>query len=99
MLIDADLRRGNIHGYFEQPVEGGLAEVLQGRMTMKEAIRETGIANLSFMRAGERPHNPSELLLSPQTKDFIRELRSEFDYVVFDCPPLDRKSTRLNSSH
>lgn len=88
LLIDADLRRGNVHGYFEQPLEGGLAEVLQGRLSIREATRETGIPNLFFMRAGERPANPSELLIGPATKELVKDLRSEFDYVVFDCPPL-----------
>jgi Mrp family chromosome partitioning ATPase len=40
------------------------------------------------MRAGERPSNPSELLLGGRTKELIEELRGRFDYVVFDCPPL-----------
>lgn len=88
LLIDADLRRGNIHGYFEQPLEGGFSEVLQGKLGLKEAVRETGIDNLYFMRAGERPANPSELLIGSGTKDLIQQLRQEFDYVVFDCPPL-----------
>lgn len=88
LLIDADLRRGNVHGYFEQPLEGGLSEVLDGKLGVQEAIRETGIKNLFFMRAGERPSNPSELLIGATTKDVIMQLRREFDYVVFDCPPL-----------
>lgn len=88
LLIDADLRRGNVHGYFEQPLEGGLSEVLDGKLGVQEAIRETGIKNLYFMRAGERPSNPSELLIGTATKDVIMQLRREFDYVVFDCPPL-----------
>lgn len=88
LLIDADLRRGNVHGYFEQPLEKGLSEVLEGKLALSEAIRETAVANLSFMRAGERPSNPSELLIGPATKDLIMELRRQFDYVIFDCPPL-----------
>jgi polysaccharide biosynthesis transport protein len=88
LLIDADLRRGNVHGYFEQPLEQGLAEVLEGKLSLSEAIRETGVNNLFFMRAGERPSNPSELLIGPSTKDLIMALRRQFDYVIFDCPPL-----------
>ena len=88
LLIDADLRRGNIHNYFEQPLEGGLTEVLEGRMKLDEAIHETQVQNLWLMRAGERPSNPSELLLGGRTKELIEELRGRFDYVVFDCPPL-----------
>lgn len=88
LLIDADLRRGNVNGYFEQPLEKGLSEVLEGRLGLSEAIRETGVKNLFLMRAGARPSNPSELLIGPATKDLIMELRRQFDYVVFDCPPL-----------
>jgi len=88
LLVDADLRRGNIHGYFEQPLEGGLAEVLDGRLPWKDAVHETSVPNLHFMRAGERPSNPSELLIGPRTRELIAALRKEFDYVIFDCPPL-----------
>ncbi len=88
LLVDADLRRGNIHGYFEQPLERGLSEVLEGTLGLSDAIRETPIKNLSLMVAGARPGNPSELLIGAATKDLIMELRRQFDYVVFDCPPL-----------
>ena len=88
LLIDADMRRGNIHGYFEQPIEGGLAEVLGGKLTVNEAIHSTASPNLFFLRSGERPSNPSELLIGSNTRELIRQLRSEFDYVIVDCPPL-----------
>jgi Mrp family chromosome partitioning ATPase len=55
---------------------------------VEEAIHETQVQNLWLMRAGERPSNPSELLLGAKTKQLIEELRGRFDYVVFDCPPL-----------
>lgn len=88
LLIDADLRRGNVHSYFDQPLEHGLAEVLEGELAVADAIRETPVKNLFFMRAGERPSNPSELLIGSSTKDIIMQLRRDFDYVIFDCPPL-----------
>jgi len=88
LLVDADLRRGNVHGYFEQVLEGGLAEVLEGTLEVSKAIHETPVKNLFFMRAGKRPSNPSELLIGPGTKELIMELRRQFDYVIFDCPPL-----------
>ncbi len=88
LLVDADLRRGNIHGYFEQPLERGLAEVLHGTLGIAEALRETPIKNLTLMSAGARPSNPSELLIGAATKDLVMELRRQFDYIIFDCPPL-----------
>jgi Mrp family chromosome partitioning ATPase len=62
--------------------------VLEGRLKVDAAIHETQIQNLWLMRAGERPSNPSELLLGGRTEELIEELRGRFDYVVFDCPPL-----------
>jgi capsular exopolysaccharide synthesis family protein len=88
LLIDADLRRGNVHGYFEQPLENGLAEVLEKTKTLAEVTRETPIKNLSLIVAGARPGNPSELLIGAATKELIMDLRRQYDYVVFDCPPL-----------
>ncbi|MFZ9855615.1 MAG: polysaccharide biosynthesis tyrosine autokinase [Limisphaerales bacterium] len=88
LLIDGDLRRGNVHSYFGQPLEKGLADVLEGRIQLSGAIRETSENGLYLMTAGTRPANPSELLIGPRTREVIAKLRKEFDYVIFDSPPL-----------
>lgn len=88
LLVDADMRRGNIHGYFEQPLEGGLSEVLMGKKSFRDVVRATPVPNLHLMTSGERPANPSELLIGPNARELARALRAEFDYVIFDCPPL-----------
>lgn len=88
LLIDGDLRRGNVHNYFGQSLENGLADVLEGRIQMSGAIRETSEKGLFLMTAGSRPANPSELLIGPKTRDLIAKLRKEFDYVIIDSPPL-----------
>ncbi|MEN9733857.1 MAG: hypothetical protein RLZ45_1852 [Verrucomicrobiota bacterium] len=88
LLIDGDLRRGNVHSYFGQPLEKGLADVLEGRIQLSGAIRETSENGLYLMTAGTRPANPSELLIGPKTREVIAKLRKDFDYVIFDSPPL-----------
>lgn len=88
ILIDGDMRRGNVHSYFGQPLEKGLSEVLEGKIQLSAAIRETSESGLFLMTAGARPANPSELLIGPKTKDIIARLRKDFDYVIFDSPPL-----------
>jgi polysaccharide biosynthesis transport protein len=88
LLVDGDLRRGNVHNYFGQPLENGLSDVLEGRIQLSGAIRETSEKGLFLMTAGSRPANPSELLIGPKTRDVIAKLRKDFDYVIFDSPPL-----------
>ncbi len=88
LLIDGDLRRGNIHAYFKWEREQGLAEVLAGKAKWADVARQTPIEALRVISTGALPPNPGELLIGPVTKPLIRELRNNFDYVIFDCPPL-----------
>ena len=88
LLIDADLRRGNIHNYFGLPREGGLSEVLEGKMPWRQAVHATEVPQLRVITTGELPTHPGELLVGPIMAQMMEELRKEFDYIVLDCPPL-----------
>jgi len=88
LLVDADMRRGNTHSYFDHPREPGLAEILQGELHWKDAVRETEIRTLQVINSGKFPSNPGELLLSPVAKEFIDDAKQSHDYILFDCPPL-----------
>lgn len=59
LLIDADLRRGNVHGYFEQPLEKGLSEVLEGKLSLSEAIRTTTMEQDLSFHARRRAPSPT----------------------------------------
>jgi capsular exopolysaccharide synthesis family protein len=88
LLVDADLRRGNIHNYFSQQRSPGLAEILAGTIPWREAVASTDVESLKLVSSGDLPPNPGELLVGPVTRRFVQEVREEFDYIVFDCPPL-----------
>jgi capsular exopolysaccharide synthesis family protein len=88
LLVDADLRRGNIHGYFDLPRDPGYAEVLQGEMHWRDVAQKTEVRTLDIIGTGKLPPNPGELLMSPINKQFIEEIRQTYDYIIFDCPPL-----------
>jgi capsular exopolysaccharide synthesis family protein len=88
LLIDADLRRGNIHNYFKLDRSPGFSEILEGQQHWTDVIRQTEIPTLHIIATGQLPPNPGELLVGPVTGQFIEEARHEFDYVVADCPPL-----------
>ncbi|MGN5480402.1 CpsD/CapB family tyrosine-protein kinase [Cupriavidus basilensis] len=88
LLVDADLRRGKIADWFDQPAEGGLAEVLAGHAQLAEAVRPTVVNGLFILTRGQTPTNPSELLMLPTLADNLRRCASRFDLVIVDTPPV-----------
>jgi capsular exopolysaccharide synthesis family protein len=88
LLIDADLRRGTSHACFGNSREPGFSDVLQGDLHWTDVMRQTDIETLKVIHTGKLPQNPGELLISPIPEQLIEEARDEFDFVIFDCPPL-----------
>jgi tyrosine-protein kinase Etk/Wzc len=88
LAIDADMRRGSLHQYFGGGTERGLAELLAGGIALDEAIRGTAIPELDFIASGDRPSNPSELLMSPRLALYLDALSKRYDVVLIDTPPL-----------
>lgn len=88
LIVDADLRRGNINGFFNLERDQGLAEVLAGEVHWLDVIKDTSVPQLKLLTTGKLPGNPGELLIGPITAQLIVEARRHYDFVVFDCPPL-----------
>lgn len=88
LLIDADLRRGATHTFFGNKRDPGFTEVLLGEEHWTDVMRQTEIETLKVMHSGKLPSNPGELLISPIPEQLINEAREDFDFVIFDCPPL-----------
>ena len=88
LLIDADLRRGVLHNSFDCPKKPGLTNYLTGTATLSNVMYDTYIPNLSLITCGTLIPNPSELLGSDRMKEFIKEVSKDFDFIIFDTPPL-----------
>jgi len=87
LLVDGDLRRPVVHRTFQLIVEPGLTDILVGKATVRETVRTEIVPNLDVLPSGPRPPNPSELLGSNAMKQFIAEVRHDYDYIVMDTPP------------
>lgn len=89
IFIDADLRKSVILGRYriEQKVIG-LTLYLSGVNLSNDFIYNTNIDNLDIIVAGPVPPNPSELLGNAKFKELLEELRSKYDYIIIDTPPL-----------
>ena len=88
-LIDADLRRGQLRRYFDQPRnQPGLAEILAGDINFDEALLQGPHENLYFVPTGRYPPNPSELLMRAELTTLIETCAQYFDLIIFDAPPV-----------
>lgn len=91
LLIDADLRRPQLHKNFEISNKAGLTSLLTGEadeFVLEDAVLETGKKNLSVLPAGPPPENPAALLYSPRLDRLIRRLRANYDHIIIDTPPM-----------
>ena len=88
LLIDADLRRGYMHKYFNYDTQPGLAEYLNGQQPLENIVRSTEVENLSIMSRGKSPSNPSELLGTAKFAEMLQDLSSQYDHILIDTPPV-----------
>jgi len=89
LLIDADLRQPKQHSLFNLSPEAGLAEVIDGRVTLSQAIQPTSIANLFVLPCGKRPLRPSLVLESAELQSLLTEAAKSFALVILDTPPIN----------
>ncbi len=88
LLVDADLRRPRIHKVFGLRPPVGLTSILIGEATHDEAVFETEVPNLSLLPCGPIPPNPAELLHSQKASEFLAYLRTQYDRIIVDSPPI-----------
>lgn len=87
LLIDGDLRDGQLHRYFHSERAGGLSDILAGAAPT-EVLRASVLENLDFISTGTLPSNPAELLMRPALAAMLAELAPQYDVVLIDAAPL-----------
>lgn len=99
LIVDSDMRRPRVHKALGMTNEEGLSNVIMGSSTLDQAVRQTSVENLFMMSCGEIPPNPLELLHTERFQQLVKDLRSKYDRVIFDSPPLAAVSDGLVLSH
>ena len=100
VLVDADMRRPDLHRIFSRPLQGGMSELIMSvrpgeRLSLGSAAA-TSQPNLTLITAGTIPPNPSELLASKRATLLLHGLEAAYDLVVIDTPPIDAVPDALN---
>lgn len=88
LLIDGDLRRGNIHKHMRINRENGLSELISRPIDLSDAIRSIPQAAIDFIPTGKVPPNPSELLLHERFSQLLNTVSNQYDLVIIDSPPI-----------
>lgn len=89
VLVDADLRRPSIHDLFGVPETPGLTAVLMGGAAVDDALVPIPDQRLTVMPCGTIPSHPAELLASSGMRRLLDTLRTRFDRVILDMPPVE----------
>jgi len=88
VLIDANLRTPALHNLFPTSTPTrGLTDLLMNGMRPKDLVEPTSIPNLSVITSGRPLRSPS-YLYQERIADLLAQLRTDFRYTIFDCPPV-----------
>ncbi|OFI45917.1 tyrosine protein kinase [Floricoccus penangensis] len=88
LIVDADMRKPTVAKTFALPNIGGLSTLLTTPQHVTDIAQYSGIENLYVLTSGPKPPNPSELLGSMRMNEILQEARDNYDFVIFDMPPV-----------
>jgi capsular exopolysaccharide synthesis family protein len=88
LMIDADLRRPTLHTHFEISNSVGLTNYLTTDLALEDVILQTPVENLYFMPSGILPSDAAGILNSRRMSELIADVKSRFDLVLLDSPPI-----------
>ena len=89
LLVDGDLRRPSVHHLFGIGDAPGLADVLMGGASLEDALVTVPDHELTILPAGIPPSHPAELLGSATMRRLVDTVRTRFDRIVVDMPPVE----------
>jgi succinoglycan biosynthesis transport protein ExoP len=93
LLIDCDMRRPRLHTVFKVENGPGLSDLLSRREPLQWSdieplVQHTGVPSLNLLTSGTSRYRVATLLYSERLPELIQILRTRFDTVVFDTPPM-----------
>lgn len=90
IILDVDLRKATLSQLMDSPKKG-LSDYLASKIdSIEQVIVKSEINhNLDVIPAGKIAPNPSELILGKRFGELIISLRSKYDYIFLDCPPVE----------
>lgn len=88
LVVDGDIRRGRLHASLGGTRAPGLTDFLAGRVSHQDILQQTEHRNVYLIGSGTRVEVGPELLGSAAMGDLTKVMRSQFDVIILDSPPL-----------
>lgn len=88
VIVGLDLRKPKIFENFNLSNEVGVVNFLIGQKSVDQIIQKTPVPFLDVITSGPVPPNPAELLMGDAMKELLSELKTKYDYIILDTPPL-----------
>jgi tyrosine-protein kinase Etk/Wzc len=88
VVIDLDLRKPKVHLGFNVNNENGMSNLIVNQVSLLECIHRSEIENLDYITAGPIPPNPSELILSRDFQSILEKIKSMYEVIIIDNPPV-----------
>ena len=95
VIVGLDLRKPKLFDEFNLSNDVGIVNYLIHQKTVDEIINHTHIPYLDVILSGPIPPNPSELIMSDGMVALIEELKTKYDYIILDTPPVGLVSDAL----
>jgi len=95
VIVGLDLRKPKIFADFNLENNIGVVNYLIGQKSVSEIIQKTDIPYLDVISSGPVPPNPSELILGESMNELLQDLKTKYDYVILDTPPIGLVSDAL----
>ncbi|MEW6161531.1 MAG: polysaccharide biosynthesis tyrosine autokinase, partial [Verrucomicrobiota bacterium] len=88
LLLDGDMRRGNLHICFDHSRQNGLSDILEGKLPWHQVVKASALRHLQLITTGMLPSKPGDLLMGSALPTFLQEARQAYDWIIIDCPPV-----------
>lgn len=90
LVIDGDMRRGSSSAYVPK-TKHGLSDYLSGATNDIDSLLMTpeGTPSMQVLPIGTVPPNPTELIEQPRFTELVEKMKSRYDYIIIDCPPIE----------
>jgi tyrosine-protein kinase Etk/Wzc len=86
VLVDADLRGGNVHRYFDDSLSPGISDFVTGSDAVEDVVRHTDIPGLDFVSSGEKQPGSVSVLRHPRFAELLAALRQDYETVLVSAP-------------
>lgn len=101
LVIGMDLRSPKILEYAGLPRNKGITDLLiDPKLKWQNLVQKDPVNhNLFYLSSGTIPPNPAEILMQPELKDLLDEIRKAYDVILIDSAPVALVTDTLLISH